>query len=81
MRQVEIVVKGQIDKGWSDWLSGFEITYTVGGSSTLTGPVRDQPELRGILFRLADLGLEFISVNTLSGSYFPEKPATRGGDE
>ena len=81
MRQVEIVVKGQIDKGWSDWFSGFEITHAADGGSILTGPMRDQAELRGILSRLADLGLELISVNTLSGSYLPEKPVIRGGDE
>ncbi len=78
MRQVEIVVKGQIDACWSDWFGGFEITHTAGGGSILTGPVRDQAELRGILSRLADLGLELISVNTRRPA--PEKRA-KGGAE
>jgi hypothetical protein len=38
----------------------------TGGETRLSGPVRDQAELRGILSRLADLGLELISVNTIS---------------
>ncbi len=76
MRQVEIVVKGHIDSGWSGWFVGFEIAHTAGGVSKLTGPVRDQAELRGVLSRLADLGLELISVNVLRPA--PEKGA-RGG--
>ncbi len=78
MRQVEIVVKGQIDTCWSGWFGGFEITHIAGGASSLTGPVRDQAELRGILSRLANLGLELISVNTQQPA--PEKRA-KGGAE
>ncbi len=66
MRQVTIVVKGQVNRDWSDWFSGFEITHNADGLSILTGAVRDQAELRGLLSRLADLGVELISVNTLS---------------
>jgi hypothetical protein len=80
MRQVEIVVKGQIDRNWTDWFGGLEITHTAGGGTILTGPVRDQAELRGILSRLADLGLELISVNTLSGSRQPERPVRGDGE-
>ncbi|MFC1947476.1 hypothetical protein ACFLXY_06110 [Chloroflexota bacterium] len=79
MIQVEIVIKGYLDRGWSDWFGGFGITH-AGGDSVLKGPVRDQSELRGILSHLADLGLELISVNTSSGSRVPERPL-RGGIE
>ena len=64
MPQVEIMIKGKLDKDWSDWFGGFEITHDA-EQSVLKGPVRDQVELRGILTMLADLGLELISVNTL----------------
>jgi len=64
MQQVEIRVKGQIDKGWSNWFDGFDIKNNPPGESVLSGHVRDQAELRGILTRLADLGLELISVVT-----------------
>jgi hypothetical protein len=80
MRRVEIMVKGHLNRDWSDWFGGFEITHTAGGSSTLTGPVRDQAELRGILSRIADLGLELVSVNTISNSSLPKK-SERGGNE
>ena len=65
MQQIEIVVKGQINPSWSEWFDGFEIFHAE-GRSVLKGPVRDQSELRGILFHLTDLGLDLISVNTLS---------------
>ena len=76
---MEIVVKGQIDQKWSEWFDGFEIIHAK-GQSILKGPVRDQSELRGILFHLADLGLDLISVNTLSGLRVPKRPV-RGGSE
>jgi hypothetical protein len=64
MREVEIRIKGEIDKGWSDWFDGFNITHNPQNESTLVGIVRDQAELRGILSKLADLDLDIISVNT-----------------
>ena len=67
MQRVEIRVKGKIDRGWSDWFDNFTITHSSDGDSILTGPVRDQSELRGILSKLADLGLELISVTTNTG--------------
>jgi hypothetical protein len=80
MQKVEIRVKGQVGKDWSNWFDGLEITHTAAGETILAGHVRDQPELRGILSRLADLGLELISVNTLSGSLLPERPVRGGGE-
>lgn len=77
MREVEIRVKGQIDPGWSDWFNGLTITHNPQGESILTGYVRDQSELRGILTKLADLGLELISVNTLCVSRVSERPYGR----
>ena len=64
MQEVEIRVKGQIDKSWSDWFGGFNVIHNPQGESILKGSIRDQPELRGILSKLADLGLELISVTT-----------------
>jgi|GEM_PF-637100 len=66
MKQVEIRVKGEIDEDWSDWFGYLTITHTRKGETVLTGSVQDQPELRAILSRLANLGLEMVSVNTKS---------------
>jgi len=62
MQQIEIRVKGQIDQDWSEWCGGLTITHTEGGETVLAGSVRDQAALRGLLDRLADLGLQLISV-------------------
>ena len=62
MQQIEIRVKGQIDQHWSDWFGGLSITHTKWGESILTGTVRDQAALRGLLSRITDLGLELILV-------------------
>ena len=77
MQKVEIRIRGEIDENWSGWFGGFTITHNPQGESILVGLVRDQAELRGILSKLADLGLELISVNTL-----PEviDKSLRGGD-
>jgi hypothetical protein len=64
MQEVEIRIGGQIDKSWSTWFSGLSITHNESNETVLTGSVQDQAELRGILSRLADLGLELISVTT-----------------
>ena len=63
MHQVEIRVKGRIDRHWSDWFGGLTITHTEVGESILTGIIRDQAELRGLLSKISDLGLELILVN------------------
>lgn len=65
--QIEIHIKEQVDKDWSDWLAGFSVVHTEGGETVLNGAVRDQAALRGLLNRLADLGFQLSSVTTLDG--------------
>ena len=71
---VEIRVKGHIDTDWSQLLGGLRIVQTGEGESTLTGCVRDQAMLRGLLNKLADLGLDLVSVTSQPG---PPGSATR----
>ena len=66
MQQVEIRFRGHINKDWVNRLYSLQITHTSDGDTVLSGPLRDQAELQGILSRLATLGIELISVNTLS---------------
>jgi len=66
MQKVEIRVKGQIDKDWGDRFGNLEISHNGCGHTFLTGFVRDQAALRGILNGLADLGLQLTSVSTES---------------
>ena len=62
MEQVEIHVRGHIAEDWSDWLGGLTIIHTHRGETVLSGPVRDQAALRGLLNTIADLGLQLSSV-------------------
>ncbi len=64
MKNVEIRVKGQIDQDWSDWIGGLTITHTTPGETVLTGSVRDQAALYGLVSRLADLGLQLIALSS-----------------
>jgi len=64
MQHVEIRVKGQINKQWSDWFGGLTINHSDADETVLTGLVPDQAALYGIISRLRDLGLELSSVNS-----------------
>ena len=64
MLEVEIKVRGHINKDWSNRFGGLVIKHKIDGNTTLSGSVQDQPELRGVLSLLADLGLDLISVET-----------------
>ncbi len=64
-----IKVQGKLDAGWKDWFNGMAVTSEESDDSTtftiLTGAVRDQSALRGILSRVWDLGLTLQSVTRL----------------
>jgi hypothetical protein len=64
MEQVHIRIKGHLAEDWSDSLAGLRITHTKRGETILSGSVRDQAALRGVLDRLADLGVELVSLAT-----------------
>jgi len=63
MQNVEIRLRGHIDRAWSDWLGGMSIAH-VKGETVLTGHVRDQAALRGLVNGIVDLGIELVSVVT-----------------
>jgi hypothetical protein len=58
----QIRVKGLLDDGWSDWLDGLIIEPQAHGETLLTGPVRDQAALHGLLNKIRDLGLPLLGV-------------------
>ncbi len=58
-----IRIKGQLTQDWSDWFEGLVIASESSGDTTLTGPVRDQAALFGLLYKVHDLNLTLISVN------------------
>jgi hypothetical protein len=59
----EIHVTGHLDKSWSDWLGGLEMELLNNGEMLLSGYIRDQAALMGILNKLYSLNLTLLSVN------------------
>ena len=57
-----IRVKGLLDKKWSDWFNGLEITPQENGETLLSGTLTDQAELFGILAKINNLGLTLLSL-------------------
>ena len=79
MQQVEIRVRGQLDQDWQDWLGGLTVTPTENGETVLAGDVPDQAALRGLLDRLADLGVDLVSLSTADDQR-SESPPLRPGE-
>jgi hypothetical protein len=61
----QIRVKGSLDETWADWFDGFSITPQSSGETVLTGPVRDQAALHGLLSKIRDLGLPLVGVERI----------------
>jgi hypothetical protein len=53
---------GHLDPSWEDWFEGLEITHEEQGSTLLTGSLRDQAALYGILLKIRQLGLTLLSL-------------------
>jgi hypothetical protein len=61
-----IVVRGELGNRYAADFEGMQIQIKD-KDTILTGEVKDQPHLFGILNRLYGLGLELLSVQALSG--------------
>ena len=71
-RTYRIHVLGSLDESWSERLYGFRITACSqkdqeGPVTELSGKVRDQAELAGLLNSLYELHLTLASVEMLNG--------------
>ena len=64
MQRVEIRVEGHLDRTWTEWLDGLELTHTGQDETILTGEVKDQAALYGLIAKLRDLGAKLVSVNS-----------------
>ena len=63
MEEVRILIKGQVDSNWSKWLGGLTLTPTSEGETLITGMVRDESTLYGLINKLASLGIHLVSVS------------------
>ena len=59
----QIRIKEQLADTWADWFNPLVIQHEANGEATLTGPVRDQAELLGLLLKVGNLNLTLIAVN------------------
>ena len=62
MQQVEIRAQGHLDESWAKWLDGFALIHAEQEETVLTGTIRDQAALYGLIAKLRDLGVRLIAV-------------------
>jgi hypothetical protein len=58
----EIRVNAVLDRRWSAWFDGLDVSSDERGQTTIAGPVVDQAALHGLLMKIRDLGLELLEV-------------------
>ena len=63
--QYRIVIGGELSPRFASAFTGMDVDCHH-GQTDLTGMVVDQAQLHGLLTRVADLGLELVSVNPLA---------------
>jgi hypothetical protein len=63
-----IVVRGELSERYAVAFEGMEMEVKS-GRTILTGEIKDEPHLHGILDRIGSLGLMLISVESGSGEY------------
>jgi hypothetical protein len=61
----QIEIKGHLDAAWTNWFLPLVVVNEENGQATLTGAVRDQAELHGLLDRIFDLNLKLLSVSQI----------------
>jgi len=77
VEEIQVRIKRQIDKSWSERLGGLAVAHTGNGETILTGRVRDQSALYGLLNRLSSLGLQLVSLTSSETN----SPREQGGSK
>ena len=66
---VSIRIKGHLDPVWQEWLEGLQIVHEPDGSSRLSGMLKDQPALHGVLTKISHLSLTLLSFESSDPAY------------
>jgi hypothetical protein len=61
-RVYQLQVREYLDDDLAMWFTPFIMSHEPNGTTTLTGTVRDQAELHGLLIKIRDLNLTLIFV-------------------
>jgi hypothetical protein len=61
----EIRIKGHLSEKFDRWFNGMTITREIDGNTTICGELVDQTALHTILFKIRNMNIELISVNTV----------------
>jgi hypothetical protein len=61
---VSIRIKGHLDTGWQEWLEGLQIAHEPDGTSRLSGTLKDQPALYGVITMIGHLSLTLLSLES-----------------
>jgi len=59
---ISIRVKGHLDQSWQQRLEGLQIVHEEHGTSRLSGVLKDQAALFGVLKRIDHLSLTLLSL-------------------
>lgn len=62
--KTRIEIQGHLDNKWKNCFEGLEISYEV-DNTILTGTIKDEAHMHGILNIIRDLNLKLISVNSV----------------
>jgi hypothetical protein len=77
-----IRLQGSLDRDWSDWFEGMAVTVEQASDGSpvtcLSGAVKDQSALRGLLSRVWDMNLTLISLSRLEREGDDERGAGAG---
>jgi len=60
--KTKIIIQGHLDKQWKNRFEGMKISYEA-GNTILSGSLKDEAHLHGILNIIRDLNIKLISIN------------------
>jgi hypothetical protein len=75
-RSYRLTVEGELSDIVGASFDGMTVTR-AGGNTSLTGKVRDQPELQGLLQRVSALGLVLLEARTIDDRSNPGRESGR----
>lgn len=61
----QIRVQGHLGDTLREWFAPLQVTNEPSGEATLSGPLRDQAELYGVLLKLYNLNFTLIAVQRI----------------